>query len=99
MTAGIQLYSSRVRPRMRTMAMKRGIERVVFQLRPLKLGYWKRLNIMNERKIRRAGRSHFQRPRSRSLRAIQSMKRVSDAVRPAAAGMGKPRNSFEAELG
>src|ERR1041385_7198628 len=74
----------------------RGIDLVVFQSTALKLGYLKRLNIMKERKIINGGRTNFQFPRWRSLSASHNMKSVNEAIRPAAAGMGKPLNSFSA---
>src|SRR5215813_12950292 len=78
------------------MIRKRGIDLVVFQSTALKLGYLNPLNIMKERKIMSGGRTNFQFPRWRSLSASQSMKSVNDAISPAAAGMGKPLNSFSA---
>src|SRR5439155_5679183 len=82
--------------RMRLIIRKRGIDFFVFQLRALKLGYWKRLNIMKERKSMSGGSTNFQLPRWRSLSASQSKKSVSDAIRPAAAGIGNPLNSLPA---
>src|SRR5215475_9898826 len=78
------------------MIRKRGIDLVVFQSTALKLGYLNRLNIINERKSMRGGKTNFQLPRWRSLSLSHSMKSVNDAIRPAAAGMGKPLNSLSA---
>src|SRR5215467_14430874 len=78
------------------MIRNRGIDLVVFQSTALKLGYLNRLNIMNERKSMSGGRTNFQLPRCRSLSLIHNMKSVNDAISPAAAGMGKPLNSFSA---
>src|SRR5205814_10461514 len=76
--------------RIRMMARKRGIDFFVFQLIPLKLGYWNRLNIMNERKSSNGGRTNFQLPRRCSPSVNHSMNNVIDATSPAAAGIGKP---------
>src|ERR1700750_3352611 len=76
---------------MRIMAANRGRERVVRQVMALKLGYLKRVNIMTERKSIKGGSPHFQRPMSCSFSPNhQSMKKVMDAINPAAAGIGKP---------
>src|SRR2546423_261261 len=80
---------------MRMMMRKRGIDFFVFQLIALKLGYSKRLNIMNDRKSKRGGRTNFHWPSRCSPSASQSKKRVIEAIRPAAAGMGKPVKFFE----
>ena len=45
------------------MIRKRGIDFFVFQLSALKLGYWKRLNIMKERKNNRGGKTNFHLPK------------------------------------
>ena len=45
----------------------------------------------------RAGSDHLAFPRATSFSSIQSRKRVRDAMRPAAAGMGKPVNSLFAD--
>src|SRR5438067_11961909 len=79
------------------MSRKRGSERVVRQLMDLKLGYLKLLNIMNERKTISGGSTQRQLPIECSPSRSQSMKRVSEAMRPAAAGIGKPLNSLLAE--
>src|SRR4029450_419503 len=79
---------------MRMIAKKRGIDFFVFQFSALKLGYWKRLNIMNERKSSNGGRTKRQLPRRCSPSASQSRNRVIDAIRPAAAGIGNPVNVF-----
>src|SRR4029079_2571815 len=80
---------------MRIMAANRGRERVVGQVMALKLGYLKRVNIMTERKSINGGSTHFQRPMSCSFSPHhQSMKKVMDAIKHAAAGIGKPVNSF-----
>src|ERR1700749_2047016 len=78
------------------MIRKRGIDLVVFQSTALKLGYLNRLNIIKERKSMSGGRTNFQLPRWRSLSESHNMKSVKDAISPAAAGMGKPLNSFSA---
>src|SRR6266581_8256789 len=83
-----------VKMRMRLMIRNRGIDFFVFQLTALKLGYWKRLNIINERKSNNGGRTKRQLPRRCSPSASQSKKSVMDAMRPAAAGMGKPVKFF-----
>src|SRR6266480_2607760 len=80
--------------RMRLMTRKRGIDFFVFQFTALKLGYWKRLNIMKERKSNNGGRTKRQLPRWCSPSASQSRNSVMDAMRPAAAGMGKPVKFF-----
>ena len=73
---------------------KAGIERWVRQFTLLKLGYFTWLNIMKERKINKGGSAFFHGPMVRSSACSQSMKRVRDAMRPAAAGIGKPLKSF-----
>src|SRR5262245_18445434 len=78
------------------MIRNRGIDLVDFQSPALKLGYLNRLNIMNERKSMSGGRTNFQLPRWRSLSASHISNSVNDAISPAAAGMGKPLNSFSA---
>src|SRR6266496_5312074 len=83
-----------VKTRMRLMTRKRGIDFFVFQFSALKLGYWNWLNIMKERKSNNGGRTNFQLPRRCSPSASQSRKSVIDAMRPAAAGMGKPVKFF-----
>ena len=67
-----------------------GIDRWVRQFRLLKLGYFTRLNIMKERKIRSTGRAYFQVPMFLSSSCTHSMKSVSEAINPAAAGIGNP---------
>src|SRR4029077_17678382 len=84
----------RVKMRTRMMARKRGIDFFVFQLTALKLGYWNRLNIMKERKSNNGGRPKRQLPRWCSPSASQRRKSVMDAIKPAAAGMGKPVKVF-----
>src|ERR1051325_8252031 len=78
------------------MIKNRGIDLVVFQSTALKLGYLNRLNILNERKSMSGGRTNFQFPRCRSLSVSHNIKSVNEAIRPAAAGIGKPLNSFSA---
>ena len=73
---------------------KAGIERWVRQFTLLKLGYFTWLNIMKDRKIKSGGRAFLQGPIVRSSTWNQSMKSVSEAIRPAAAGIGKPLKSF-----
>src|SRR4051812_29154422 len=70
-----------------------GNERVVRQLMALKLGYLKPLNIIQARKSMSGGSTHFPCPISRPFSSNQSRQRVIEAITPAAAGMGKPRNS------
>jgi hypothetical protein len=48
---------------------------------------------MNDRKSIRPAKAYFQAPISLEPSSSQSMKRVSDAISPAAAGMGKPIKS------
>src|SRR5687768_2620272 len=81
---------------MRTMTMARnlGSDRVVRQLSDLKLGYLKPLNIIQERKSISGGRTYLPWPMSRPRSSNHSMQSVSEAMTPAAAGMGKPRNSL-----
>src|SRR2546421_12461576 len=72
------------------MIRKRGIDFLVFQFSALKLGYSNWLNIMKERKSNNGGRTKRQLPRGCSPSASQRRNSVIDAIRPAAAGMGKP---------
>ena len=67
-----------------------GKDRWVRQFRLLKLGYFTRLNIMKERKINSTGSAYFHDPMLRSSSRSQSMNSVREAIRPAAAGIGKP---------
>src|ERR1700722_17669629 len=62
----------------------------------LKLGYFTSLTIIAERKSRTDGSSQPQWPRSFSFSFNLIMKSVSEATRPAADGMGKPRKSLPA---
>src|SRR5437588_2977459 len=82
--------------RRRLMTRKRGIDFWVFQLIALKLGYSNRLNIMNERNKSSGGKTNFHLPRWCSPSASQSRNNVIDAIRPAAAGIGKPVKFFVA---
>src|SRR5580693_2604734 len=75
-------------------ARKRGIDFFVFQLIALKLGYWNRLNIMKERKSKSGGSTNRQLPSRCSPSAHQSRNNVIDAIKPAAAGIGKPVKFF-----
>src|SRR2546423_9430198 len=79
---------------MTMMIRKRGMDLVVFQLIALKLGYWNRLNIMNERKKSNGGNTNRQFPRRCSPSANQSKNKVIEAIRPAAAGIGNPVKFF-----
>src|SRR6266850_4087414 len=83
-----------VKTRMRLMTRKRGIDFFVFQFTALKLGYWNRLNIMKERKSSNGGKTKRQLPRRCSPSASQRRNNVIEAIRPAAAGMGKPVKVF-----
>src|SRR5258705_11221657 len=76
------------------MIRKRGIDLVVFQSIALKLGYWNRLNIMKERKSNNGGKTKRQLPRRCSPSASQRRNNVIEAIRPAAAGKGKPCKEF-----
>src|SRR5213079_2918618 len=78
----------------RMMIRKRGIDFFVFQFTALKLGYSNRLNIIKERKSNNGGRTKRQLPRRCSPSASQRRNSVIDAIRPAAAGMGKPVKVF-----
>src|SRR5438045_3507454 len=89
-TAGIHSYQSTVTTIMRMITRNRGIDFLVFQFTALKLGYSNRLNIMNERKSNRGGKTNLQLPSRCSPSAHQSKNRVIEAIRPAAAGIGKP---------
>src|SRR2546426_9479803 len=60
----------------------------------LKLGYLTVLTIIAERNSRTATSSHFHLPSVRSCSLSWIISRVSDETRPAAEGIGKPRNSF-----
>src|ERR1700677_918688 len=59
-------------------------------------GYFTSLTIITERNKSRPGSTYFQGPleRSRSVWSPHNRKNVSEATSPAAAGMGKPRNSL-----
>src|SRR5580698_8766760 len=76
------------------MAINFGSVRVVRQLIALKLGYLKPLNIIHERKSIRGGSTHLPCPISRPFSSIHRRQSVIEAMTPAAAGMGKPRNSL-----
>src|SRR6266436_693160 len=80
--------------RTRKITRNRGMDFFVFQLIALKLGYWKRLNIMKERKSSRGGKTNFHLPRWCSPSANHSKNNVIDAIKPAAAGIGKPVKFF-----
>src|SRR5882757_5307174 len=92
-----------------TMARNLGSERVVRRLSDLKLGYLNPLNIIHERKSMSGGKTYLPLPDRKSMSggkacvplpisrprsSNHSMQRVSDAMTPAAAGIGKPRNSL-----
>src|SRR5882724_1630272 len=80
--------------RMMTMQRNLGSERVVRQLMALKLGYLKPLNIIHARNNMSGGSTHLPWPISRPFSSNQSRHSVIEAITPAAAGIGKPRNSL-----
>src|SRR4051794_5351799 len=61
-------------------------------------GYLTSLTIIMERKIRINGSAYRQLPVGKLLSSTHIRNRVSDATSPAAAGMGKPRNSLPPPL-
>ena len=71
-----------------------GIVRLVFQDRPLKLGYFTVLTIRKDNRISRAGRNHFQLPSSICFLLKSSSSNVMEQITPAAAGMGQPVKSL-----
>src|SRR5437016_10393924 len=62
--------------------------------RDLKLGYLTVLTIMAERKISTTARRYFQLPRVLSFSFSSMIKSVREATKPAADGMGNPKNSL-----
>src|SRR5580700_6137928 len=76
------------------MAMNFGSDRVVRQLMALKLGYLKPLNIIHARNSMSGGSTHLPWPISRLSVPNHSRHSVIEAMTPAAAGIGKPRNSL-----
>src|SRR5438552_6078936 len=95
MTAGIHSRKSHSSAMTTMIAMNLGIDFWVRQLIALKLGYLTPLNIMNERNNMSGGSTHLAEPRLCSP-SHHNKKSVSDAMSPAAAGIGKPLNSLPA---
>src|SRR5664279_107282 len=61
----------------------------------LKLGYLTLLTIIHDKNTSSTGRKKRHLPVANSFSSHQIMNSVSEATRPAAEGIGKPRNSFE----
>src|SRR3989442_11505973 len=87
-------WSRRMKPI--TSAATIALEKVLVERRPrdLKLGYLTVLTIIAARKIKTATMKYFQLPRVLSFSLSLITKSVKEATRPAAEGMGKPRNSL-----
>src|SRR5258706_15318252 len=80
----------------RTSAAMIALVNVLLERRPrdLKLGYFTVLTIIAERNTSTTGSRYEALPRVLSFSLSWIIKSVSEATRPAAEGMGKPRKSF-----
>ena len=81
-------------PRNRTATSVLVKVRVARKSSDLKLGYFTLLTIIQERNSSSTGRQYRQLPVANSFSSHQIMNSVSEATRPAAEGIGKPRNSL-----